>query len=59
MANSLVNSSYDKSGVEDRVGGQRGPDEPGEEDGEGEEDALVLLVLERQGPVDLSLRSVS
>ena len=55
----LIHCCYDESGVEDRVGRQRGPDEPWEEDGQGEEDALVLLVLQRQRPVDLSLGSVS
>ena len=56
--NSLVNSRNDKSGIEHGVGGQGCPDEPGEEDGESEEDALVLLVHHRRRPVDLSVNAV-
>jgi hypothetical protein len=56
--NSLVHSGNDEHRIEDCVGGQSRPDEPREEDGEGEEDALVLLVLHRRRPVDLTLAAI-
>ncbi len=52
--NLLVNGWDNEAGIKDSIAGQGGPDEPGEEDGEGEEDTLVLLVLESQRPVDLT-----
>jgi len=58
MYNLLVHSGNDEHRIEDCVGGQSRPDEPGEEDSEGEEDAFVLLVLHRRRPVDLTFAAI-
>ncbi len=58
MYNLLVHSGNDEHRIEDCVGGQSRPDEPREEDGEGEEDTFVLLVLHRRRPVDLTFASI-